>query len=80
MSQEYREEVMFYMTMLFYDKFLQNKFIVMDEYYAVIQDIVDDYILNFDKTSKGLMESIEDYLKDKENDLIDLADNCTEDY
>lgn len=80
MSQEYREEVMFYMTMMFYDKFLQNKFIVMDEYYAVIQDIVDDYILNFDKNYKGIMESIEDYLKDKESDLIDLADSCVDVY
>lgn len=80
MSREYREEVMFYMTMLFYDKFLQNKFIVMDEYYAVIQDIVDDYILNFDNKHKGLMESIEDYLKDKENDLVDLVDVCTDVY
>ena len=39
MSREYREEVMFYMTMKFYDEFLRNKFIVLDEYYNIIRDI-----------------------------------------
>ena len=80
MSREYREEVIVYMTMMFYDEFLKNKFIVLDEYYNIIRDITDEYLAHYDNKNKALASSIEDYFREQRPILLDLVDNCTEDY
>lgn len=70
-------EYIFYLSIMLYDKYLKDKNILLDKYYANIYDIFVDY-LNFDNTKKSLIESINDYIDTRKDYILDLLNKCVE--
>lgn len=58
------EETMFYMALEIKDKFLKEKFILVDCYYNAIKEITKDYLKSEEyKKDVGLLDSVNDYVK-----------------
>lgn len=74
-NNSYIYEVQFYLSMIIYKKYLQNKNILLDIYMRNIRYIYNDYI-QYDNSKKSLIESIEDYIKIKEDFILNLLKEC----
>lgn len=70
-------EYIFYLSIMLYDKYLKDKNILLDIYYARVYEIFIDY-LNFDNTKKSLIESINDYIDTRKDYILDLLNKCVE--
>lgn len=75
--QESFNEILFYMSIILKDTFLKNKFILMDIFYARAYEIANDY-LPHDNKKKSLIESINDYIKENNENIKMLLSQCVE--
>lgn len=73
---DYEKEVMVYMTMQFYEKFVKGKPLLLDVYYDLIKDITKDYMLNCDNRNMSLLKSINEYLDSNRQRLEGFVNNC----
>ncbi len=65
------EETMFYMTLEIKDKFLKEKFILVDCYYNAIKEITKDYLKSEEyKKDVGLLDSIAEYIQNNKRLIL----------
>ena len=74
-NNSYIYEVQFYLSMILYKKYLENKDILLDIYMEKIRYIYNNY-MQYDNSKKSLIESIEDYIQIKEDFILDLLKEC----
>ena len=77
MSNKYIMELRFYLSIILYDKYLKNDYILLDRYYESINEIIKDYI-NYDNDKKALTESINDYIELRKDFILEELNNCIE--
>lgn len=77
MSNEYIMELRFYLSIILYDKYLRDDVILLDLYYDSINKIMKDY-LKYDNTNKALIESINDYIEERKDFVIETINECIE--
>ncbi len=76
-NNSYIYEVQFYLSMILEKKYLHDKDILLDIYMRNIRYIYNDYI-TYDNTKKSLTESIEDYIKERKEFVLDLLRECAD--
>lgn len=76
-NNSYIYEVQFYLSMILEKKFLRDKDILLDIYMRNIRYIYNDYI-TYDNNKKSLIESIEDYIKERKKFILDLLKECVD--
>ena len=65
------EETMFYMALEIKDKFLKEKFILVDCYYNAIKEIIKDYLKSEEyKKDVGLLDSIAEYIQNNKRLIL----------
>ena len=74
-NNSYIYEVQFYLSMILYKKYLENKDILLDIYMEKIRYIYNNY-MQYDNSKKSLIESIEDYIQIKEDFILNLLKEC----
>lgn len=74
-NNSYIYEVQFYLSMILYKKYLENKDILLDIYMEKIRYIYNDYI-QYDNSKRSLIESIENYIQIKEDFIFNLLKEC----
>lgn len=80
MNKEFQEnfnEYMFYLSIMLYAKYLKDKSILLDIYYARVYEICVDY-LDYDNIKKSLIESINDYINTRNDYILNLLNECVE--
>ena len=77
LNSSYMYEVKFYLAIMIYKVYLQDKYILIDKYYDCIRYIYNDYIVH-DNKNKSLMESISDYMNDKHKYIEEILKDCIE--
>lgn len=77
MSNEYIMELRFYLSIILYDRYLREDNILLDLYYESISEIIKDYI-NYDNNNKALIESINDYIEERKDFVIETINECIE--
>lgn len=80
MDKDYNDkfnEYKFYLSIILYDKYLKNKNVLLDIYYAKIYEICHDY-LHYDNTKKALIESINDYINIRNDYILILLNESVE--
>lgn len=76
-NNSYIYEVQFYLSMILEKRFLHDKNILLDIYMRNIRYIYNDYIA-YDNNKKPLIESIEDYIKERKEFILDLLKECVD--
>lgn len=76
-NKNFDSEYLFYLSIILYDKYLKNKYILLDIYYIKIFSIYKDY-LNYDNSNKSLIESINDYINTRNDYILNLLNECVE--
>lgn len=72
------KDIKFYLSILIFDKYLKNKWLLIDEYKNSINQITKDYI-EYDNKKKSLLDSINDYIELKNDFILETLKNCIED-
>lgn len=72
------QEYLFYLSMILYNKFLNGKYLLLDVYYDKIQEITKDY-WKYDKATKSLIESIDNYIETRKDFILEKLSECVED-
>lgn len=73
---DYEKEVMVFMAMQFYEKFVKGKPLLLDVYYDLIKDITKDYMLNCDNRNMSLLKSVNEYLDNNRQRLEGFVNSC----
>lgn len=74
---DYEYEVKFYLSIMLYDKYLKEDYILLDRYMNVINDIYLDY-LSYDNNTKPLIESINDYIEIRKDFILENLNESIE--
>ena len=74
-NNSYIYEVQFYLSIMLYDRYLKDEYILLDKYKNAIRYIYNDYI-NYDNNKKALMESIEDYIELRKDFILENLNEC----
>lgn len=77
MSNSYIMELRFYLSIILYDKYLRDDIILLDLYYDSINKIMADY-LKHDNNNKALIESINDYIEERKDFILETLNECIE--
>ena len=72
MNTNYVYEVKFYLTIKIYESFLKNKDFDLDSYQEIIDKIYEDYMKQYDNNKKSLLSSIEDYMQERKEFILEL--------
>ena len=78
---EYKNEVKFYMALQITQlEEFKDKMILIDNYYKQLDILVKDYIEDYDNKNKSLLDSINDYINDNYNFIVEycIKWNCFE--
>lgn len=78
---EYENEVKFYMGLQIAQlEEFKDKMILIDNYYEELNILVKDYIEDYDNKNKSLLDSINDYINDNYDFIIEYCTkwNCFE--
>ena len=76
-NNSYIYEVKFYLSIMIYEKFLKNSWVLMDEYEKVIRYIYNDYV-QYDNNKKSLLDSVNDYIELRKDFILELLKSCIE--
>lgn len=78
---EYENEVKFYMALQITQlEEFKDKMILIDNYYKELDILVKDYIKDYDNKNKSLLDSINNYINDNYDFIIEycIKWNCFE--
>lgn len=73
-----KNEYMFYLSMVLYERYLKEDYVLLDLYYDKICKIYEDY-LKYDNKNKSLLDSINDYIEERKDFILELLNECIED-
>ena len=69
----------FYLSILIRDSLLKDEFILIDNYYNAIKELVNDY-KKYDNNKKSLLDSVNDYIDLRRFHILKVLynNNCVE--
>lgn len=71
-SKEYEKYTLFCLAFQIIKIFnLENKWLYIDNYYDIVNSLIDDYIIN-DNVDKSFLDSINDYINQNENKIKEM--------
>ena len=74
---DYEYEVKFYLSIMLYDKYLKEDYVLLDSYMNTIDDIYLDY-LPYDNETKPLIENINYYIEIRKDFILENLNEVIE--
>ena len=74
---DYEYEVKFYLSIMLYDKYLKEDYVLLDSYMNTIDDIYLDY-LPYDDEIKPLIENINYYIEIRKDFILENLNEVIE--